>query len=155
MRQSRRNHTRQRGAALIELALIIPLLLLLTFTTTELGRAVYQYHVLVKAVRDGARYLSVQPPGTHITEARNLMVYGNLAGTGSPLVHNLGPDNVPAATCCTWQPTGTAPIFQSVTVRISGYRFLPLVTDVFGTALGDAEGGINYPTISATMRAPL
>lgn len=154
MRQRGRGNHRQRGAALVELALIIPLLLLLTFITTEFGRAVYQYHVLVKAVRDAARYLSVQPPGTHVTEARNLLVYGNLAGTGSPLVHNLALGNVPAATCCTWQQTGTAPIFQTVTVRISGYRFLPLVSNVFGTALGDAEGGINYPTVSATMRAP-
>jgi Flp pilus assembly protein TadG len=149
---------KQRGAALIELALIIPLLLLLTFVTTELGRAVYEYHVLVKAVRDAARYLSVQPPATHVTEARNLMIFGKpdaAPGVDPPLVHNLTLDNVPAATCCTWQPSDTAPTFQTVTVRISGFRFLPLVANVFGTALGDAEGGINFPTISATMRAPL
>lgn len=154
MRSNRHGHNRQRGVALVELALIMPLLLLLTLITTEFGRAMYEYHVLVKSVRDATRYLSVQPPNTHVTEARNLVVYGNTAGTGSPLVGGLTLTNVPAATCCTWQQSGTAPIFQTVTVRISGYRFLPMITNMFEQPLGDAQGGLSYPTISATMRAP-
>ena len=100
MRQGKHTHHKQRGVALIELALIIPLLLLLTFFTTEFGRAVYQYHVLVKAVRDASRYLSVQPPGTNVDKARNLMVYGKpdpVDGVDLPLVHNLTLANVPAA----------------------------------------------------------
>lgn len=141
----------QRGVALVELALIIPLLLLLTFITTEFGRAMYEYHVLVKAVRDAARYLSVQPPGTHIEQAQNLMVYGSLAAGDKPLIGNLTLANVPAGTCCTWQQAGTAPIFQTVTVRITGYTFKPTVGGAFGASLGDH---ITFPPITATMRAP-
>ena len=144
----------QRGVALVELALIMPLLLLLTLVTTEFGRAMYEYHVLVKSVRDASRYLSVQPPNTHVTEARNLMVYGNTAGSGAPLTGSLTLANVPAASCCTWQQAGTAPIFQTVTVSITGYRFVPMIANVFGQALGDAQGGLSYPPVSATMRAP-
>ena len=59
---------RQRGVALVELALIIPFLLLLTFITTEFGRAMYEYNAVAKATRDAVRYLSFQTPGTHITE---------------------------------------------------------------------------------------
>ena len=155
MHKNLHGSNKQRGVALVELALIMPLLLLLTLITTEFGRAIYEYHVLVKSVRDGARYLSVQPPNTHVTEARNLMVFGNTAGTGAPLVSGLTlANNVPAASCCTWQQTGTAPIFTTVTVRISGYRFLPMITNMFGQTFGDANGGLSYPTISATMRAP-
>src|SRR5688500_11611226 len=98
---------RQHGVALVEFALILPLLLLLTFITTEFGRAMYQYNTLAKSVRDSARYLSMQTPGTKMTEARNLVVYGNTAGTGTPLALGLTMAHVPNPT---WQNAGTNPV---------------------------------------------
>jgi Flp pilus assembly protein TadG len=145
---------RQRGAALIELALITPLLLLLTFITTEFGRAMYEYNLVVKSTRDAVRYLSVQTPGTHITEARNLMVYGNTAGTGTPLARGLSLANVPAGTCCTWQSAGANPLITTVTVRISSYTFHSLFPSVMGLAFADANGDLVFSDITATMRAP-
>ena len=117
--------TRQNGAALVEFALILPLLLLLTFITTEFGRAMYQYNTLTKSVRDAARYLSIQTPGTHMTEASNLIVYGNVAGTGAPLALGLALTNVPNPT---WQAAGTNPVMQSrlkltVTVTLTKSRY--------------------------------
>lgn len=132
---------------MIELALILPLLLLLTFITTEFGRAVFQYNTIVKSVRDAVRYLSVQTPGTHITEARNLIVYGNTAGTGTPLARGLGPAHVSNPI---WQTAGTNPVINTVTVRVSGYTFQPMVGNVFGIAFAN----FTYNDISATMRAP-
>jgi len=148
------NHRQQRGAALIELALIMPLLLLLTFITTEFGRAMYEYNSVVKATRDAVRYLSVQTPGTHITEARNLMVYGNTAGTGTPLAPGLSLSNVPAGSCCTWQTVGANPLINTVTVRISSYTFHSLFPSVMGIVFADANGDIVFSDITATMRAP-
>lgn len=147
------NH-RERGAALIELALIMPLLLLLTFITTEFGRAMYEYNSVVKATRDAVRYLSVQTPGTHITEARNLMVYGNTAGTGTPLAPGLSLSNVPAGSCCTWQTVGANPLINTVTVRISSYTFHSLFPSVMGIVFADANGDIVFSDITATMRSP-
>ena len=147
------NH-RQRGAALIELALITPLLLLLTLITTEFGRAMYEYNTVVKATRDAVRYLSVQTPGTHITEARNLMVYGNIAGTGTPLAPGLSLANVPAGSCCTWQSVGANPLISTVTVRITSYTFHSLFPSVMGIVFADANGNIVFSDITATMRAP-
>ncbi|QGW81502.1 TadE/TadG family type IV pilus assembly protein [Variovorax paradoxus] len=147
------NH-RQRGAALIELALITPLLLLLTFITTEFGRAMYEYNLVVKSTRDAVRYLSVQTPGTRITEARNLMVYGNTAGTGTPLARGLSLSNVPVGTCCTWQETGANPLITTVTVRISSYSFHSLFPSVMGVVFANANGNIVFSDITATMRAP-
>jgi len=144
----------QRGAALIELALIMPLLLLLTFITTEFGRAMYEYNTVVKATRDAVRYLSVQTPGTHITEARNLMVYGNTAGTGTPLARGLSLTNVPAGSCCTWQTVGANPLINTVTVRITSYTFHSLFPSVMGVVFADANGDIVFSDITATMRAP-
>lgn len=145
---------KQRGAALIELALITPLLLLLTFIATEFGRAMYEYNAVVKSTRDAVRYLSVQTPSTHITEARNLVVYGNTAGTGSPLARGLSLSNVPAGSCCTWQSAGASPIITTVTVRVSGYTFHSLFPSVFGVVFADANGNLVFSDITATMRAP-
>lgn len=144
---------RQRGVALVELALIIPFLLLLTFITTEFGRAMFEYNAVTKATRDAVRYLSFQTPGTHITEARNLMVYGNLAGTGTPLARGLSLANVPAGSCCTWQTTGSNPVVTTITVRVSNYNFRPLFASVFGLSFADANGNIVFSDITATMRA--
>ncbi|KQX22536.1 TadE/TadG family type IV pilus assembly protein [Variovorax sp. Root434] len=150
----KKSHRTQHGAALIELALIMPLLLLLTFITTEFGRAVYEYNAVVKSTRDAVRYLSVQTPNTHIDEARNLIVYGNTAGTGTPLARGLSLSNVPAGSCCTWQSAGAGPIVTTVTVRVSSYSFQSLFPSVMGVVLTGANGNIVFSDITATMRAP-
>ena len=147
--------TPQKGVALVELALIIPLLLLLTFITTEFGRAMFEYNAITKSTRDAVRYLTFQTPGTRITEARNLIVYGNPGGTGSPLVRGLTLTNVPAATCCTWQLTGTNPVINTVTVRVTNYTYHSLFASVFGVTFGNANGDITFSTITASMRAAI
>lgn len=143
---------RQSGAAIVEFALAVPLLLLLTLITTEFGRAIYQYNTIVKSLRGAARYLSVQTPSTALTpnttaiaEAANLVVFGNFSGTGTPLVPGLKVSNVATPT---WQTTGSDPVVNAVTITVTGYVFHPLVTNVFGTEFGD----IQFGAISATMR---
>ena len=138
----------QKGVAVVEFALILPMLLVLTFITTEFGRAIYQYNILVKSVRDGARYLSIQQPGTRITEARNLIVYGNLAGTGTALAPGLTAANVPAPT---WQTAGSDPVINTVRVQIVGYSF----QSIFSTAFGQTFGTVGFSDITATMRSHL
>jgi len=142
-------NSRQNGGALVELALILPLLLLMTFITTEFGRAMYQYNTITKSVRDAVRYLSMQTPGTSMTEARNLVVYGNLAGNGQPLALGLTTAQVLAPT---WQYAGSLPAINTVTVTVSGYTYRPLFGSVFGISFGGANG-IPFGNISASMRA--
>lgn len=48
----------RRGGAGAELALILPLLLVLLFTGLEAGHFIWSQHKLTEAVRDGARYAS-------------------------------------------------------------------------------------------------
>lgn len=141
-------NTRQNGVALIEFAFVLPLLLLLSLMATELGRAVYRYNTTAKAVRDAVRYLSVQTPGTHVLETRNLIVYGNLAGTGPLLDTALTAANVPTPT---WQTAGSNPLINTVTVRVTGYQFRPLIPIMFGARFA----AITFSDISATMRSPL
>jgi Flp pilus assembly protein TadG len=144
---------RQNGVALVEFAFTLPLLLLLTLITTEFGRAMYQYNTIVKGLRDAVRYLSVQTPNTKITEAKNLVVFGNTAGTGSALVPGL---TVAVVASPTWQITGSNPLMNTVTITVTGYKFRPLLSSVFGVSLGaDGNGDITFGDISASMRSPL
>jgi urea transporter len=139
--------SRQSGVALIEFALILPMLLILTFITTEFGRALYQYNTITKSVRDAARYLSMRTPGTQIGVARNMVLYGTTAETGIPLVLGLTPEDVPDPV---WASAGSYPAINTVTVSVTGYTFHSLFPSVFGLNFGD----ITYGPISATMRSP-
>ncbi|MCW8917683.1 MAG: pilus assembly protein [Gammaproteobacteria bacterium] len=97
-----------RGVAMVEFAIVLPLLLMLLFGITELGRALYQQNSLYKAVASGARYLArvndvlafdtngncttagpAWPDSGSLTAAQNLIIYGNTAVTGTPLIPNL------------------------------------------------------------------
>lgn len=51
----------QRGAAAIEFAFILPLLLVIFTGMVEFGRAMWHYDALAKSARDAARYLSTVP----------------------------------------------------------------------------------------------
>jgi Flp pilus assembly protein TadG len=61
-RSARLGSKRERGAAMIEMALTMPLLLLLSVGVFEFGRAFQTWQVLTNATREGARIASL--PGT-------------------------------------------------------------------------------------------
>ena len=98
------NARHDRGVAAVEMAIALPLLLLLMLAVAEFGRLISQYDTLNKAVRDGARYAaSVSSLGStglvDITPAiqgavANLVVTGNLAGSGAALLPGLVPTDV-------------------------------------------------------------
>lgn len=52
---------RERGAAAVEFAIVISLLVLITGGIIEFGRVFWYIDTLTKATRDGARYLSTAP----------------------------------------------------------------------------------------------
>ena len=52
-------YCRERGIALIEMAVVLLVLLMLLFGIMEAGRAVMNYHTLYEAVSEGARFASV------------------------------------------------------------------------------------------------
>lgn len=93
--------TKQRGAAMVEFAIVSPLLLLLMLATFEFGRMISQYNTLTKAVRDGARYAASTAAGgttgiVNITSSiqsavTNLVVTGVANGSGAPLLPGAAP----------------------------------------------------------------
>lgn len=84
----------RRGSAAVEMVLVLPLLTALLFGSVEFGRYFLTEHALVKAVREAARFAARQtfadmpcngPPAPEQAAAiRNLVRFGNIAGTGSP-----------------------------------------------------------------------
>lgn len=95
---------RQRGAALVETVVVSPLLLFLVLLTAEITNAYVDHNTLTKSVRSGARYLAsnaqfgstgtVQITAQIDANTRNLVVFGNTTGTGSPILRGLGASNV-------------------------------------------------------------
>jgi Flp pilus assembly protein TadG len=78
---SRRSLVRsQRGTALIETALILPLLLLICVGIFEFGRAYQTWEVLTNAAREGARVaiLPSTAPGDAETRVRQFLAGGGL-----------------------------------------------------------------------------
>ena len=93
------------GVQLVELAIVLPVLLMLFGAAAEFGRYFYEYTTLAKASRVAARYLvTARTDGTDDAAAKKLVVYGNVAGTGAPIMSGLDVANVqitrtPANTC--------------------------------------------------------
>ena len=93
------------GVQLVELAIVLPVLLMLFGAAAEFGRYFYEYTTLAKASRVAARYLATAATdGTADLAAKKLVVYGNVAGTGAPILSGLDVTNVqitrtPANTC--------------------------------------------------------
>jgi Flp pilus assembly protein TadG len=57
--RSRREHDAERGAAAVEFALVVPLLVLLVVAIFEFGRAYHAQIALTAAAREGARVMAV------------------------------------------------------------------------------------------------
>ena len=100
-----------RGNAAAEMALVMPLLLILLFGSAELGNFFMNEHTLVKAVRDGARFAARQnfsnytacsgePGGTVVADTKNVVKRGYLTGGGSILTPNISDNNIDVRTEC-------------------------------------------------------
>jgi Flp pilus assembly protein TadG len=81
----------QRGQAVIEFALVLPLLLLLVFGVTEFGRAWMTKNVITSAAREGCRVAVVtDPDATAVNNRVNLVCAAGRVTPGAVTV--VGPD---------------------------------------------------------------
>jgi Flp pilus assembly protein TadG len=132
---------KQRGAAVVEFALLLVLLLMFVAGVVEFGRAFWYYDALTKATRDGARYLSntrvsalVALDAATQTQARLMVVdAANLAQVPNFTIGDV------TVSC---EPNCDAPVY--VTVAIDAYPmtiggwipiFLPVGSTTWSTTL--------------------
>lgn len=91
MTLGRRLSRDRRGTAAAEMALVAPFLIFILFGSVELGNYFMQEHVLMKSLRDGARYAARQsfdnyptcdeePAAAVVTNTTNLIRKGQLSG---------------------------------------------------------------------------
>ena len=112
----------ERGMQLVELAIVVPIFVILFAATAEFGRYFYEYTTLAKASRAAARYLATAAVNSaEDTKAKNIVVYGNSAGTGSPVLPGITTANV------TITRQGGVPVLpQTVKVAITSFKHQPL-----------------------------
>lgn len=170
----RRKHTfvrSQGGAAASEMALMLPLLLLLMFGGFEAGHYFYTEHKIIKAVREGARYGGrlgfdgagyacriaggpanwVEAGEPALSDIRKVTVYGSTDTTGSPRIKNWAATDVTVEYRCQGAFTGgiySAQASGGPVVRVSATADYP---SLFGTlGLFDSSASVN-----ASAQAPV
>ena len=89
---------RLRGAALVETAIVVPILLAFLIGTIELARVTYTYYMLQKMMFNLARYLGTQQgvnfcdsQDPAVTAAINYALTGDSTSSDSPIVAGLTP----------------------------------------------------------------
>lgn len=97
MKDGYRQPARERGIALVETAICLPVLLFLMLAAGEVTNVFVQHNTLTKAVRDGARYAAgVSLNGAKVFDlsqeivgdTKSLVVFGSTSASGSPVLPN-------------------------------------------------------------------
>jgi Flp pilus assembly protein TadG len=120
----------ERGTQLVELAIVMPLLIVMFGAVAEFGRFFYTYTTLAKATRAGARYMVTRkmngPEGEAAQRgAKNLVVCGDpeveTCDDADAVIEGLKDSHVQIV------PTGGTPGSPlTVTIRIEAFEYEPL-----------------------------
>lgn len=123
------------GTASLESIIILPVAISLMAGGVEFGRIYTTASTADKSMRSAARYLARVPStGTAIcdwglTNAKNLAVYGNLAGTGSPLIPGWSTANV------TLQQPSSCPATSPIIIQLqASVPFTAVMLSAIGLA---------------------
>ena len=139
----------ESGVQLLEVAIVIPILLVLFGAVAEFGRYFYEYTTAAKGARVGARYLaskSVNSATNYEAQAKNLVVFGNIAGTGTLVLPGMTTANVEVQ-----YVGGTGGVPDLVKVNIVSYQHQSIVD--LGKLLNNAGLSTNVDVKpSVTMR---
>src|ERR1044072_2034219 len=141
----------ERGLQFVELAIVLPVLAVLFAAAAEFGRYFYQYATLSKGTRVAVRYLATaRTNGVDDVGAKNLVVYGNFAGTGSPIVNGLTTAKIQVTRRNAAGTVMTGGVPKTVTIQIIDLPSTPLF-NLGGLAGSSASLAINISP-SVTMR---
>lgn len=139
----------ETGAAAAEMALVTPLLLVVLFGAVELGKYFMDEHVVIEAVRDGARFAARQSMLNFASEAsgcstavpaaveqdiKDIVRTGNLAGTDSRLPY--------------WTDDSTITVESNCSATSGGEDMTGIYA---GVNFGGAPVGAPVVTVSASV----
>jgi len=149
---------RQRGLATVEMALITPFLLIMLLIAFEFTRVFNDFNTLTKAVRDAARYAARDSysntgfdlDNNKLNEARNIAVFGNIAGAGDAILVNFDVGDVAIVQV----NQGTAPAIREHLQATATYTFRPLAPVLNGMGFLTQDFGMEFVLVArSTMRA--
>lgn len=107
----------ERGAALVEFALVVPFLMLIMCATIDFGLAVYTLNNLTAAVREGGRFAATRIPAP---AANDTAVQNRVYAYISNMNNGMTAADVRATI------TSTAPDANGyITVKITNYQYRP------------------------------
>jgi Flp pilus assembly protein TadG len=117
------NRKNERGAALVEFAIVGTIFLTVVFGVLEFGRLLYTHNALRDAARRGVRYATVRKNDTAgQTAVKNTVVYGDPnanPATATPVLSGLTTANV----VIEYQNYNGLELSSRATVSITGYQF--------------------------------
>lgn len=117
----------ERGSTLVEFAIGVTVFVTAMFAVLEFGRALWVHNALSDAARRGARY-AVLHSSADTAQVKNVVVYGDPAGSGQPMLNNLTTTNVDVTYNSFGLNDGT------VSVSIKDYQF-QFVIPIVGTTI--------------------
>lgn len=137
----------KRGAVLIELALLAPLLIFLVLGAIHFGYLFFLYNDIEKCVRDGARYASTRTyyparQGDFVAKIQRVTAYGTMGGTTS-LVPDLSPSQVSVALL--YPNANGRP--AKIRVSINGWQYRGVLSFLFGTTTLNGKPSLEVPFI--------
>ncbi len=136
----------ERGAQLVELAIVLPVFLLLIAAIAEFGSYFYTYITLTKATRVAARHISSHPyTDDEVNKAKNLAVCGSTTAcaSGSAVLKNFSTSNFQIS------HTGNGVIPTTITVQITGYTYTPIFD------LRKLVGGAEWAEVEANPKTTM
>src|SRR5215813_5426079 len=154
------NRKNERGAALVEFAIVATVFLSVMFGVIEFGRLFWTHNALRDAARRGVRYAAIRKNDAAGMQAvKNVVVYGDPTGGSTPLVNGLSTSNVSIE----YVNYNGVQLSSRATVKISNYQFnfaVPLIggsitMPAYRTSLpGESVGYIPCDVPSASPLAP-
>jgi Flp pilus assembly protein TadG len=152
-------HRNERGAALMEFAIVATVFLTALFGVIEFGRLLWTHNALRDAARRGARYAAVRKnDAASQTAVKKMIVYGDPnanPATAKPVVNGLSTSNV----VLEYQNYNGIQLSSRATVEITGMTFnfaVPLVGTSISlpayrtSSVGESAGNVPCDLPSAT-----
>jgi hypothetical protein len=142
------------------MALVTPLLMVIMFGSLELGKYFWDEHLVVKAVRDGARFAARQKfsempcggPATNEAQIKNLVRFGNTTGVGQPRLY-YWTDNATVfvtITCYANAGVGGTRVYNGIYTTRSDVPVVRIRAEVPYTPI---VGSIGFQTSGLTLNA--
>ena len=156
----RKLYADQRAASATELALALPLLLVLIWGPLEIGNYFMSEHMLIKGVRDGATYAAHQDitnyscpntiGGTVVADTKNMVRSGQLSG-GSDRLRNWGSATFTMTLRCVTQSTNGTTLGGIYALNTGGQ--VPIITIDATVPYSPILGNLGFRPATLSMSA--